>query len=125
MECSREILIVEDDIDLREALGRLLVRDGYNVSCAAHGGAALEYLRSGLARPCVILLDLMMPIMDGRAFRQEQMQDPALCKIPVVLVTAGGRSAAAGIPAADILLKPVGFDVVARTVERFCTPPCS
>ncbi|HEX7487641.1 MAG TPA: response regulator [Anaeromyxobacteraceae bacterium] len=84
------ILVVEDDADIRSALGDILADEGYAVSSAADGREALELLRAGLS-PRVILLDLMMPVMTGPAFRAAQLAEPSLSGIPVILITAGGR----------------------------------
>jgi CheY-like chemotaxis protein len=83
-----DLLIVDDDADVREALASVLEDEGYKVLIAESGRAALETLRRG-ARPTLILLDLMMPVMDGYEFRARQLQDPDLAKIPVVVLTAG------------------------------------
>lgn len=88
---QKTILVVEDDPDVRLALTELLASEGYAVAATADGGEALETLRGGL-RPAVILLDLMMPNCDGWDFRREQLEDPALARVPVVLVTASGFS---------------------------------
>jgi CheY-like chemotaxis protein len=84
------ILVVEDDADIRSALGDILADEGYAVSSAADGREALGLLRAGLS-PQVILLDLMMPVMAGPDFRAAQLADPALSDIPVILITAEGR----------------------------------
>ena len=86
------VLIVDDDLPVRTALKELFETEGYAVALAANGRAALNHLRKGL-RPSVILLDLMMPVMDGWDFRNEQLADPALKDIPVVILTAAGFSA--------------------------------
>jgi CheY-like chemotaxis protein len=87
------VLIVDDDASVLDALGELLESEGYAVVTALNGREALERLRGGL-RPCVILLDLMMPVMDGWDFRQEQVKDRDLKDIPIVIVTAAGFSEA-------------------------------
>ena len=89
---NRHVLIVDDDAGIRTALRDLLETEGYLVSEAANGLAALGRLRSGL-RPGVILLDLMMPVMDGWDLRTEQLRDPELSQIPIVVITAAGFSA--------------------------------
>jgi CheY-like chemotaxis protein len=86
------VLIVDDDLPVRTALKELFETEGYAVALAANGRAALNHLRKGL-RPCVILLDLMMPEMDGWDFRNAQLADPGLKDIPVVILTAVGFSA--------------------------------
>jgi CheY-like chemotaxis protein len=88
---SRPILIVDDDKDVRSALAELLEGEGYVVAGAPDGGEALRMMRGGL-HPAVILLDLMMPGMDGWDFRTEQERDPAFARVPVVIVSASGFS---------------------------------
>src|SRR3954470_23175677 len=83
------VLVVDDDQDIREALCDLLADAGYRAASVANGKEALIYLKSG-ELPCVILLDLMMPVMDGWEFRRQQQGDPRLSKIPVVVITAAG-----------------------------------
>jgi CheY-like chemotaxis protein len=89
---SGAILIVEDDGDVRAALSELLEAEGFSVEGAPDGREALDRLRSGTIHPAVILLDLMMPGMDGWDFRSEQMRDPKLAEVPVVIVSAAGFS---------------------------------
>lgn len=89
---SGGILIVEDDGDVRAALSELLEGEGFSVAGAPDGRAALAQLRAGGGHPAVILLDLMMPGMDGWDFRSEQMRDPELASVPVVIVSAAGFS---------------------------------
>lgn len=86
------ILIVDDDNDVRSALSELLEEEGFAVEGAHNGREALARLRAGGAHPAVILLDLMMPGMDGWDFRSEQMRDPKLAAVPVVIVSASGFS---------------------------------
>jgi len=84
---SAAVLVVDDDYDLRETLSDVLQDEGYSVATAPDGRVAIDYLRAG-HRPHVILLDWMMPRCDGAQFRAEQLGDPALAGIPVVLLTA-------------------------------------
>ncbi len=86
------ILIVDDDNDVRSALSEMLEEEGFAVEGAHNGREALARLRAGGAHPAVILLDLMMPGMDGWDFRSEQMRDPKLAGVPVVIVSASGFS---------------------------------
>jgi len=114
------VMIVEDDRDTREMLARFLELEGFDVREAANGQAALQALRED-ARTCVILLDLMMPVMNGWQFRKAQSSDPALSKIPVVVVTAAG--AREQIPAIDAdawLAKPVDFNRLLATIDPLC-----
>ncbi len=80
------ILVVDDDRDIRETLAEVLEVAGHTVSKASNGGEALDALRAKPAE--VILLDLMMPVMDGWTFVREQQADAALADIPIVVVTA-------------------------------------
>lgn len=116
------ILVVEDDIDIRDTLAQVLEAEGYAVALAANGSDALDVLRSSQSMPCVILLDLMMPVMDGWQFREEQLKDPVLARIPVVILTADGRADAklAIARASDGLAKPVRLDHLLRVVSQYC-----
>ena len=104
-------------------MGDGLALEGYEVVCLGDGRAALDHLDRG-ERPCLILLDLMMPIMDGRTFRDTMLDDPALVEIPVVVITAGGAQVAAGVPAEKILYKPLTIDEVDAVVHEHCGSPC-
>jgi CheY-like chemotaxis protein len=86
-ESSRRILIVEDDDLIRRAVQMVLEWEGYQVVCATNGQEALDYLRAG-NHPRLIVLDLMMPVLDGEHFRQEQLRDPSVASIPVIVVSA-------------------------------------
>ncbi|HEY7370976.1 MAG TPA: response regulator [Polyangia bacterium] len=89
---SGAILIVDDDNDVRSALSEMLEEEGFSVEGAHNGREALARLRDSTVHPAVILLDLMMPGMDGWDFRSEQMRDPKLATVPVVVVSASGFS---------------------------------
>lgn len=115
-------MIVEDDAELREGLASLLALEGYDVETAADGREALERLRSGALPPCLILLDLMMPTMSGWEFRREQSRDPALCRVPVIVVTgdANAEQKAQQLAAAAFLSKPYDFDRLMKLVRTYC-----
>jgi CheY-like chemotaxis protein len=117
------VLVVDDDPDICEVMQLILEPRGYRVVTAESGIEALRILRAG-EEPCLVLLDLMMPGMDGLQFRSEQLHDPALAAIPVVMISAGGDVAAkAASVGLEGLLKPIDFDVLLATLERFgCTP---
>jgi CheY-like chemotaxis protein len=108
------VFVVEDDVDTRDMLGRFLELEGYHVELAANGQQALDRLTSGV-QPCVILLDLMMPVMSGEAFREEQLLLPnGLDRIPVVVLSAK-RSAERSVEsmgAAALIPKPFDLDFV-------------
>jgi CheY-like chemotaxis protein len=115
------VLVVEDDPDIRATMCEALQDHGYTAVGAANGALALDYLRGGNARPSVILLDLMMPVMDGRTFRAEQRADPAIASIPVIVISAYrdvGRHAAE--LDADYLQKPIRLDTLLEAARRHC-----
>lgn len=122
MTSSKPVMIVDDDLDLRELLSELIQDEGYEVVQASHGAEALALLRSGHLNPSLILLDLMMPVLDGWAFRRAQMEDPALREIPVIVLTADvsapARAQSSGIGFADFLLKPVSIDLLLQRVNE-------
>jgi len=115
------VLVVEDDSLARECMRMLLEREGYAVSEAANGREALDRLRDG-CRPALILLDLMMPVMDGWQFRAEQQSDPALAAIPVVVVSAlaGDRILGKEFGPTGMLTKPVEVQELVGTVREYC-----
>ena len=88
---SSFILVVDDDHDIRDSLVELLEDHGYQAVGAANGVEALGVLRTTPEPPCLILLDLMMPVMDGRQFREQQVKNPAWLQIPVIVISAYGN----------------------------------
>jgi CheY-like chemotaxis protein len=116
---GKTILVVEDDAATREALAMILSAEGFTVVGAANGQEALGRLRSDV-RPDLILLDLMMPVMDGWQFRREQAKDPALAAIPVVVLSADGNvhQKAASLKTADYLQKPVDAENLLEVIRR-------
>jgi CheY-like chemotaxis protein len=85
----RTILLVDDDRDVSDALSMVLEDEGYAVATASNGHEALVYLKNHLPHPNLILLDLIMPVMDGYEFRIEQRRDPEIARIPVLVLTVG------------------------------------
>lgn len=116
---NKKILIVEDDRDVVEALSALLQVHGYEVEYALNGREALDLLRSN-RRPALILLDLMMPVMDGMQFREAQVSDPSLADIPVIVMSAHpkAKEIMESIRAQAYLKKPVEIQSILETVER-------
>ena len=113
-------LIVEDDLNIRESLVELLEEEGFRAESCANGREAMNRMRAGL-RPNVILLDLVMPIMDGWDFRMEQLRDPDLKDIPVVLITAAGFRAEtlqSQLKGVEFIRKPPRASDVITAVER-------
>ena len=121
MHKGRRVLVVDDQEDIRETLQLALDDEGYVVECAANGAEALEILDRW--RPCVILLDLMMPVMDGWAFRKEQLEREDGSAAPVVLLSAAGGldEHQRTLDAAAVIPKPFDLDRVISTVEEVCS----
>jgi CheY-like chemotaxis protein len=111
------ILVVEDDAPTRSALCDFLQLEGYQVDSVGDGVEALDYVHQH-KRPCMIILDLMMPRMDGWQFRSEQKRDPKLAKCPVVVVSASTKDRA--IDADRVLQKPVDLDGLLSAVAEYC-----
>ncbi len=113
------ILLVEDDHEIRETVGEILEEEGYVVTTATTGRDALDKLKAAATLPSIILLDLMMPVMDGWAFRREQRNDPALAPIPVIILTAGSITEnMATLEATDLLRKPFDMDVLLEKIRK-------
>lgn len=113
------ILVVEDDDDTREAIRDVLEAEGYHVTGLSNGRDALAWLE-GASEPDVIILDLMMPTLNGWQFLNEQRQRDTIAKVPVLVLTADGRVSRqpASVDAAALLLKPVNLDDLLETVQR-------
>jgi CheY-like chemotaxis protein len=108
------VLIIEDDREIRDTLADVFEVDGYDVTHASNGLEGLAQARQ--QHPDVIVLDLMMPVMDGWQFREEQKRDPSIADVPVVVVSAfrdvGEMDVAAFIP------KPCNIDELLETAHR-------
>jgi len=116
------VLVVEDNAEVRQALVALLEAEGYHVAEAVDGVSALRLLRTGAVRPCLIVLDLMMPRMSGWDFRMEQSSDLRLAGIPVVVVSADPlASQAERMGAAAVLSKPADPEQFLELIGRHCT----
>jgi CheY-like chemotaxis protein len=115
------ILLIDDHTDVREAMEELLRGDGYTVQTASNGREALNKLYRGL-RPCVILMDLMMPVMTGYEFRQEQMRDPELSAIPIIVYSGvtDVHLNAQQLEATAYAGKPVDPDHLMALVRQHC-----
>jgi CheY-like chemotaxis protein len=122
MASNRHILIVEDAPEMVILLRQLLEEEGYSVDVAMNGQEALDFLRGKKNLPFLILLDLMMPVMDGFQFRQEQEKDVRLASIPIVIMTADGNieSKELKVGAKGAIKKPMDIKTVIEVVHRFC-----
>ena len=117
-----DILVVEDDSTLRNAMGDLLGEEGMSATRAENGQVGLDLLRAG-ARPCLVLLDLQMPLVDGLTFRRRQLEDPRIAGIPVVVMTGqpGQAQEAKRLGIALTMSKPIAPSRVVGVVEQYCS----
>jgi CheY-like chemotaxis protein len=117
---AKRILVVEDDPDMLETFVEVLEMAGYAVTSAIHGQDALEKLATE-PRPCLILLDLMMPIMTGWELHERLGSDPALAAIPAIFVSAAGDPPEAGPSRPTAYLrKPVQLHALLEAIRRLC-----
>ena len=117
MKC-KSILIVEDEKGIQDVLRMALETEGYKVYTADNGKEGLNLLPQ-IETPCLILLDLMMPVMNGWEFSKIISKDIILASIPVVLVTAYGERAQT-VPSKGIIKKPIDLDTLLNTVYQWC-----
>ena len=113
------ILLVDDDPLLREALADAFSAEGHAVHEAEHGGRALELLASGV-RPGIILLDIVMPVMNGFDFLERKNADPDLAAIPVVVISATERRLPPG--AVAMVAKPFEPSELHELIARHHAP---
>jgi CheY-like chemotaxis protein len=123
---QRSILIIEDDVDIRESLQEFLEGEGHEVHAAGNGEQAFQMLRksqgaSGKAAPIdLILLDLMMPVMNGVEFRRKQVEDPKLSRIPVIVISADNRtqSIASSLGLQWCIQKPMNLEELLKALDQ-------
>jgi CheY-like chemotaxis protein len=115
------LLVVDDDPDGVEAMRFLLEAQGYEVESASNGREALQMLRLGSSPPDAVILDLLMPVMNGWEFLEELQHDERLSAIPVIVVTGSFYTRPAEF-GGKVFVKPVDFDALVRHVERICPP---
>lgn len=117
----RRVVVVDDDFDIRAMLTVVLEMEGYQVVAASNGREALHRMRNG--QPvALVLLDLMMPVMNGWQFRAAQIADPSIAAVPVVVLSGAGNvpRETAAIDVAGYLRKPIDLDALLATVKRYC-----
>ena len=117
---SGPVLVVEDDAEMRGLLVAILTGAGFRVLTAENGLEALEQLRR--QRPCVVVLDLAMPLLDGAGFVQAAQADPEFPPVPIICVSGmpGARAVAKQLGVADCLTKPFASEVLIEAVLRNC-----
>jgi CheY-like chemotaxis protein len=121
LESVKAILLVEDNDDIRELYGGFLRREGYTVYEAENGLEALETMEKLQETPCLVLLDLMMPIMSGPEFLKVLGESDRLALMPIVVLSAGGQPTDAP-EAKKFIRKPVDPAVLLTVVREFCDP---
>lgn len=118
------VLIVEDDVDIRDGLRDVLEDEGYGVITASNGREGLDLLaRTDV--PCLILLDLMMPVMNGLDFLAAKQAHDVIAPIPVVIVSAYENIARAAVGASGFVRKPVNLDLLLGEVQKHCSARCA
>ena len=123
---SGNVLIVEDDPDMRQMIASLLSALGFNAVAAVDGLEALHLLRTVRHRapdaPCLVLLDLKMPRLGGNEFRRAQLGDPTVANVPIAVMSGATdlEKRAAAMGAVATLTKPLDFDVLLEVVKRYC-----
>lgn len=117
--CSIDILLAEDDEDLREAMVDTLHDAGYTVEAVGNGRDALEWLEDSVNPPKLILLDLMMPVMDGWQFLDERQKTPKIAAVPVVVLSANGHFASA-TETIGFMRKPVAVKSLLAVIANYC-----
>jgi CheY-like chemotaxis protein len=113
------VAIVDDDADIRDALRVVLEDNGYSTVEASNGREALEMLRRSQTKPHLLLLDLMMPMMDGWQLRRRLHEDPELARIPIVIMTAHTGVLRAVQPETPVLSKPIDLDQLLEAVATY------
>ena len=127
MRPAGNVLIVEDDPDIREMLATLLAGEGFHAVGAEDGLEALHLLRTVRHRapdvPCLVLLDLKMPRLSGKEFRRAQLEDPTVSSVPIAVMSGAIdlEQRAKALGAVAILPKPIDCDKLMDVVRRYCT----
>jgi CheY-like chemotaxis protein len=115
------VLVVDDDADIRETLEIIFEANGYGVAKASNGQEALDLLATMPDRPCLILLDLMMPVLDGWSFFEAAQKNIDLANIPVVAITAfSDVEKVKPVPIKRILKKPLDVPQLVSVIKEYC-----
>ena len=113
------VLVIEDEDEARNFLIQILELEGFVAKGFSNGAEALEFLRHS-ELPCLIVLDVRMPVMDGPRFRAAMVADPRLATVPLVVVTAFDPSVGAGLSALRVFTKPVDVNALVELIRRNC-----
>ena len=111
------ILIVDDEADIRDSLQEFFEDEGFAVATAANGQEGMARLRAG-PLPCLIILDLLMPVLDGNEMYEQMQADAALARVPVIICTSDPRRAPSGV---TTLKKPVSLMRLLASARQHCT----
>ncbi|MEP6591454.1 MAG: response regulator [Gemmatimonadota bacterium] len=114
-ECT--VLVVDDEFELVQTLREVFTDEGYHVRTVSNGRDALRYLRETAVKPCLVVLDLILPMLDGNAVYAIMKADPELASVPILVSTSDPSRAPAG---AEVMRKPIVLDALLAHVERYC-----
>jgi CheY-like chemotaxis protein len=117
MSRSKTVLVVDDEEGMCETLKDVFEDEGFTVNMASNGAEALTLLRGMTVKPCIVILDLLMPVLDGNTVYRTMKADPTLAQVPIVISTSDPSRAPSG---AMILKKPVSLAVLLDQVRRCC-----
>lgn len=111
------VLVVDDEYDLVQTLRDVFTDEGFNVRTVSNGRDALIYLREAAVKPCLVILDLILPILDGNAVYAIMKADPELASVPILVSTSDPSRAPAG---AEVMRKPISLESLLTHVEHYC-----
>jgi CheY-like chemotaxis protein len=119
-QARNSVLVLEDDRDVAQTIGELIEDQGYHAICVDNGREALAVLEH--ERPCLMLIDVFMPVMNGIEFLRVVRARPSLADIPRVIMTAANDQMIGVKEDVSVLYKPVDFDALKRLLEKYCQP---
>jgi DNA-binding response OmpR family regulator len=114
------VLVVEDEDQAREFLTEILAFEGFKALGFANGAEALAYMETAPTKPCLIVLDILMPVMNGRQLRAEMLKNKELAEIPVIVITALDPSEVRDLKAIRVIAKPINVDLLISAVRAAC-----
>ena len=118
MTSAPYVLLVEDDLDISESIQTILEEENYQVQCKFNGKEALEYLINAEVEPSLILLDVMMPYMNGYQFREAQLKNPKIANIPTIILSAANESQNhKQFHFNDFIKKPLDVDTLLNAIK--------